>query len=655
MLKLAEKQAAANAVRVENLVPKTRREPRPVPEPRTAHESRTVVAALTEHLTDLGIEQAFGVSGGAIALFFDALVDSSVELCHFRHESGAAFAALEAHFATGKPTVVFTTTGPGLLNSLTGMTAARWDGGKVILISGATTSPQRGRWATQESSPYTLPQDGLYSKGPIFDFAIRVESPAELPEVFRRLALGLAQPGGFVAHVSLPMGVQSKRIDASPGKSSLSLSSPAAAPADVKDCARLLKQGSFAIWAGFGATAAADQVLELVESSGAKVFCSPRAKGVVPENHPSFLGVSGLGGHSAVTDYMVTRRPRWLLVLGSRLGEPTSFWDRDLLPVEGLIHVDLDPEVPGTAFPDFKTIGIQAEIGHFLEALLPYFSTDHSDPAAEDVPVVDAEVLDAEWSRRAAEMGPVGVEAAVVDDRRLSPCDSPATMALSDLASSDSSSEDLEPELEPRRGQIPVRPRVLMSSLQRHVVCDSDAVVLAECGNSFAWCNHHLRFSTPGRYRVSTLFGSMGHAAAGVVGAALARGGKAVAVVGDGSMLMNSELSTAVQYRAQAVWVVLNDAGYGMCRDGHRALGLTDQEVDIPRVDFVAMARAVGADGVLLETEQQVDEAMQQAMAATGPFVVDVRIDTDDPSPLLKRFESLIKQGNSKNVAGWEK
>ncbi|MEE8525662.1 MAG: thiamine pyrophosphate-dependent enzyme [Thermoanaerobaculia bacterium] len=649
MLKLAEKQAAASAVRVENPVPKPRREPRPVPEPRKAHESRTVVSALTEHLTDLGVEQAFGVSGGAIALFFDALVDSAVQLRHFRHETGAAFAALEAHFATGKPTVVFTTTGPGLLNSLTGMTAARWDGGKVILISGATTSPQRGRWATQETSPYTLPQDGLYSKGPIFDFAVRVESPAELPEVFRRLALGLAQPGGFVAHVSLPMGVQSKRIDSSPSKPNLSLSAPAAAPADVRDCARLLKQGSFAIWAGFGATGAADQVLELVERSGAKIFCSPRAKGVVPENHPSFLGVSGLGGYGEVTDYMVTRRPRWVLVLGSRLGEPTSFWDRDLLPVEGFIHVDLDPEVPGTAFPDFNTIGIQAEIGHFLDALLPYFPADRTEPATGESPLTDSE-----WSRKAAAAGPVGVEE-VPEERRPTPCESPAPLLPSDLAPSDLSSEGLEPEPEPRAGQIPVRPRVLMSALQRHVVCGSDAVVLAECGNSFAWCNHHLRFPSPGRYRVSTLFGSMGHAAAGVVGAALARGGKAVAVVGDGSMLMNSELSTAVQYRAQAVWVVLNDAGYGMCRDGHRALGLTEQEVDIPRVDFVAMARAVGADGVLLETEEQVDEAMQQAMAATGPFVVDVRIDTDDPSPLLKRFESLIKQGNSKNVAGWDK
>jgi acetolactate synthase-1/2/3 large subunit len=559
-----------------------------------------VVSALVEHLASLGVERAFGISGGAIALLFDALQESTIELSHFRHETGAAFAAAEACFATGKPTVVFVTTGPGVLNSLTGLTAARWDGAKVVLVSGATSAPQRGRWATQETSPYTLPQDGLYTKGPIFDYAVRVEGVAELPEVFRRLSLGLRRPGGFIAHLSMPMGVQSKRIDRPAKKPTLSLGAPAASPEDVELCAELLEQGPFAIWAGFGATGAADQVRRLAERSGAAVFCSPRAKGVIPESHPNYLGVTGLGGHETVAEYMLARRPAWVLVLGTRLGEATSFWDRDLLPTEGLIHVDLDPEVPGTAYPDFETLGIQAEIGNFLQALLEHFPGRPVKPASRP--------------------------------RRLE-----------------------EPVPLRQRGRLPVRPRVLMDTVQRHVVNRSDAVVLAECGNSFAWCNHYLRFDEAGRYRVSTLFGSMGHAAAGVVGAALARGGKAVAVVGDGSMLMNCEISTAAQYRVPAVWVVLNDSGYGMCRDGHQALGLTGENVDFPRVDFAGLAASVGAAGVTVDTEDQLEDAFSRAMAAEGPFVVDVRVDGSEPSPLLKRFESLIKQGNSKNVAGWEK
>ncbi len=107
----------------------------------------TLAEALVDLLADQGVERAFGVSGGAIALVFDALVASSrVALHHFRHETGAAFAAAEAYFVSRKPTVVFTTTGPGTLNALTGISAARWDGAKVVLVSGATSTPQRPRW-----------------------------------------------------------------------------------------------------------------------------------------------------------------------------------------------------------------------------------------------------------------------------------------------------------------------------------------------------------------------------------------------------------------------------------------------------------------------------------------------------------------------------
>ena len=562
----------------------------------------TVVRALVQHLRELGVERAFGVSGGAIALLFDALAETEgIDLHHFRHETGAAFAAAEAHFASNKPTLVFSTTGPGTLNALTGIMAARWDGAKVILISGATSSAQRGRWATQETSSYTIPQDALYSQGQIFDFAVRMESASEFPEVARRLSLGLSRPGRFIAHVCLPMGVQGNRVDLPRRRILAGISPPTVTEEQAAYCAARLKEAPFAIWAGFGATHSSALVKELVERTGAKIFCSPRGKGIISEDHPSFLGVTGLGGHDAVTDYMVHEKPRWVLVLGTRLGEATSFWDRDLIPSEGFIHVDLDPEIPGTAYPDANTLGIQADISNFVRSLLEHFPKTSKPKFLPGV------------------------------TRRF---EVPITL--------------------PIKGREPVRPQVLMQAIQKQIVQETDALVLAECGNSFAWSNHYLRFPEPGRYRVSTLFGSMGHTAAGVVGAAIAQGKKAVAIVGDGSMLMNSEISTAVQYKAQAMWIVLNDAGYGMCRDGHAALGLTNESVDIPQVDFTALARSMGADGVQVKREDEIEDAIRRGMEAQGPYVIDVLIDENEASPLLKRFESLISQGSSKNIAGWE-
>jgi acetolactate synthase-1/2/3 large subunit len=184
-----------------------------------------------------------------------------------------------------------------------------------------------------------------------------------------------------------------------------------------------------------------------------------------------------------------------------------------------------------------------------------------------------------------------------------------------------------------------------MEAIQRVVVEGSDAVVMTEAGNSFAWGTHALQFREPGRYRVSTSFGSMGHAVAGVVGAALGRGGKAVAIAGDGAMLMNSEVSTAVQYRARAVWIVLNDARYGMIHQGMQVQGFEPVETLFPAADFVMIARGMGADGVRVEREEDLQAALETAMAAAGPFVVDVVIDPEEPAPFLQRIKSLIEQG----------
>src|SRR5688500_17130623 len=147
----------------------------------------TVVAELVEVLVRLGVKQAFGVSGGAMAALWDALSSSSLGVYHFRHETGAAFAAIEAGFASGRPTVLFTTTGPGLTNALTGIVAARDEGARVIVVSAYTSASSRGRFAIQETTRSTLPPS-LYDAGRPFHFATVVDDPIQLAPVERALA-----------------------------------------------------------------------------------------------------------------------------------------------------------------------------------------------------------------------------------------------------------------------------------------------------------------------------------------------------------------------------------------------------------------------------------------------------------------------------------
>jgi len=570
---------------------------RPVESQSPAVSQRSVAAGMVEMLRSLGVEYAFGVSGGAIAPIWAALENSEIDVLHFRHEAGAAFAATEAYFASDRPVVVFTTAGPGITNALTGLFAARWEGAKVIFVSPATSSPQRGRWACQETSGYAMPLSGLFASGSLFHYATKIESAAELPEVSRRLASGLSQPGGFVAHVSVPTDVQSSGMSAPLPKGKLSTAAICASNADIAHCAQLLAEGDFAIWVGFGARRAADSIRELAERTGAAVMCSPRGKGIFPEDHPQFIGVTGFGGHMSVLTYMREYLPKRILVLGTRLGEFTSFWNPLMVPEGGFIHVDLDPTVPGTAYPEAETLAVQSDAGEFLRELLKFF------PAGDDSTVKSAQ--------------PSHISAFPQPERMIAhPCNS----------------------------QERVRPDVLMDAIQALVVEGSNALVMAEPGNSFAWAINRLRFIQPNRFRTSTSFASMGHTVAGVVGGVAGRQHKVIAIVGDGSMLMNNEIATAVKYKLPAVWIVLNDSCYNMVDQVMSSLNVKNF-VQIPRTNFVQIAQGMGAQGVCITQESEIQAALNQAVVAQTPFVVDVVIDPTCVAPIQSRMKSLIAQG----------
>ena len=555
-----------------------------------ASETLSVAEAVVKILEEMGVQYAFGVSGGAIAPVWAALHQSSMQVLHFRHEAGAAFAAIEAHFASDRPVVVFTTTGPGITNALTGLLAARWEGAKVIFVSASTSAPQRGRWACQETSTYTMPSAGIFTSGQIFHYATTLESSDELPEVSRRLALGLGQPGGFVAHISIPTNIQTSSLKTSLPRLTLSHGVVTASEETIAKSVQLLSEGPFAIWVGFGARGAAKEIRQLAERTGAAVMCSPRGKGIFPENHPQFVGVTGFGGHESVLRYMQEQRPWHILVLGTHLGELTSFWNPEMISRRGFLHVDIDPKVPGTAYPFVKTFAIQSDVGVFVKALLKYFPERSSSSKVTSLLRYKRDVIHP-------------------------------------------------------RGEGKVRPDVLMNMIQQVIVEQSNAVVMTEVGNSLVWAIHLLQFTKPCRFRISTGFGSMGHFVTGVVGAALARNGKAVAIVGDGAMLMNSEVNTAVGFQIPAVWIVLNDGRYNMCEQGMTYLGFNSVDATIPQVDFVKIAQGMGADGIRVQSEYDIQAALEKAMASPEPFVVDVIIEPSSPAPIGSRLDSLISQG----------
>ena len=551
---------------------------------------RTFAVAFAEALEELGVRHAFGVTGGAISFFWSALGGTGIEVTHFRHESGAAFAACEASIASGRPVVVFVTTGPGLTNVLTGMYAGRHEQARVILVSASTESGMYGRRPIQETGPRTLPWDGIFTAGPLFDFATVVSSPDELPSVIETLADGLAAGPRYLAHVSLTLPAQrgaATRVRP-PARTAVRSGVTGADEAAVA-AQELLRDQPWVLWAGAGTRHLAGPVRRLARAAGVPVMATPRGKGVIAEDDPAYLGVTGFAGHPSVLTYLDRHRQAYTLVLGTALGDTASGYHPGYLPSVAFIHVDLDPSVHGQAYPAVKTVPVIADTGAFCTRLAELFEAEQPAP-----------VLAAPGVRPFPAAAPPG------------------------------------------RGDR-IHPGRLIEAVQA-VFVDSGQLVMAETGNALAWAVNRLRFTDPMRWRgPSGLVGSMGHFSTGVVGAALATSRTAVALVGDGSMLMLNEVSTAVATGAPAIWVVLNDSCYNMCAQGAQVLGLTNVDCLLPETDFAAYARSLGAEGITVRRADDLNGSLAAALRTTGPVVVDVQIDPRVGAPTAGRNAGLLR------------
>jgi acetolactate synthase-1/2/3 large subunit len=548
----------------------------------------TFAEAFADALEALGVRHAFGVSGGAISFFWSALGGSGIEVTHFRHESGAAFAACEASAATGEPVVVFVTSGPGLTNVLTGVYAARHEPARVILVSAFTDARMHGRRPIQETGPRTLPYEGVFTAGPLFDFATVVAAAGELPALAEALSEAVGTRRRFTAHISLTLPAQRGITDRV---------HPAIHPVAVPDASgpaadafELLRNRRWVLWTGAGTRLAAKPVRRLAEAAGVPVMSTPRGKGVFPEDHPRYLGVTGFGGHPVVLDYLSRARPEYTLVLGTALGDAASGYLAGYLPEIALVHVDTDPSVPGAAYPGATTVPMVADAGEFADQLAVLFEKQPAAASTAAGPGV-----------RPYDRKPVAREG----DR--------------------------------------VHPARLMEVVQE-VFVDAGMLVMAETGNAMAWAINRLRFRDPRQWRTpSGMVGSMAHCSCGVVGAALATSRKSVALVGDGTMLMLNEVSTAVATGTPAVWVVLNDSSYNMCAQGAVVLGLTDVDCGLPETDFAGYARALGAYGISVDRPHELPDALRTARAHPGPVVVDVAVDPAVGAPTAGRNAGLLR------------
>jgi len=281
-----------------------------------------------------GVDVVFGIPGTHNLEIYRHLGRAGMRLVTPRHEQGAGYAADGYARVTGRPGVVVTTSGPGVLNAAAAAGQAYSDSSPVLLVSPGPPSGYRSGAGTLHE---TKDQSG--AMGAICAESLRMSTPAAIPRtvesIFRTFRTGRPRP----VHLELPTDVLAGA--AGPAAPAPGRCRSAAPPEDELRAALTVLAGAArpAIVAGGGARHAADHVRELAELLGAPVVTTANGKGVVPESHALSLGV---GLHvPQVRRYL--RRTDVLLAVGTELAETDTWYGRMHRP-KAVVRIDIDPD-----------------------------------------------------------------------------------------------------------------------------------------------------------------------------------------------------------------------------------------------------------------------------------------------------------------------
>jgi acetolactate synthase-1/2/3 large subunit len=551
-----------------------------LPQKEATNPEYTGSDAVIASLVHQGVDMVFGMIGGQIMPVYDALYRHG-GLTHVMvgHEQGASHMADGYARATGRPGVVFTTSGPGATNLVTGLANAMMDSIPVVALTGQVSSDLMGNDAFQEADMWGISM-------PVTKHNYQVTDPAELPRIITE-AFYLAQSGrpGPVL-IDLPRDVAQRPCR--------DLVAPPRTPEGYRPLYQgdqrqidqaldlLRKSRRPVILAGGGviqAGASAD-LLALAEGLNIPVTSTLMGLGNFPIEHPLSLGMPGMHG----TGYANTalRHCDLLLAVGTRLDDRITGRREEFAPRARLIHVDVDASEINKILP--SAVPIVGDAKPVLAALV------RGAAAWSERPDYDAWLRMVNSFKRRfplAYRSPEGVLAA---------------------------------------------PRVV-EAIGR---LDDEAVVVTGVGQHQMFTALYYPFKRPRTFISSGGLGTMGFGLPAALGAKLGRPEATVICVdGDGSFLMNvQELATAVRYRIGVVVVILNNSYLGMVRQWQDMfMDRRRSQTGLEPPPYDRVAQAFGAYGRRVERPDELEPALDWALAQSRrtslPVVLDVMVDPE--------------------------
>lgn len=523
---------------------------------------------------------------------FHAVDRKATRIITMRDEKHGAIMAHGYAQATGRPGVCAATFGPGATNLITGLLEALRSSVPVIALVQDQPARNKNRNASSEL-------DHAAALGPFVKAVRRIDYPEQAADVIRT-AFRLATSGrpGPIA-VLCPTDVMALEAEADTGADAAYTSFPAGRSRASRDsiarAAALLARAERPLIIAGGGTVisgAFTELVQLAERFGAPVGTTLTGRGAIPDNHPlalSALGnqIGGKYGRGRVGNPLYEDADL-VFVLGSRTGQLcTVDWKLPKLGTR-VIHLDIDPAEIGRNFA--TDVGLVGDVRDTLRDLL-----DHC--ARESIGRADRSnggriaALKEEW---------------VALNRPL-------------VASS----------------ARPIRPERLMAEINR--VVDRSTLMVADASYASAWVISHIDVPVSGRFVLSPRgTGSIGWAFPAALGAKLGDPARTVICVGgDGGFgyVMN-ELETAARYRIKVIMVVLNNGTLGYQRHWEEKAMGRYMDCDFLDIDHAALARALHCAGERVTDPADIAPALGRALAADGPYLIDVVVDPNVPGPV---------------------